>query len=559
MPWSSSDAKEHIKGLNSSQSAAWAKIANSVLSECKAKGGTDCEGKAIRIANAKAKNVKNADDIITEIFRLKRIKWKDIETDETEEGLLVKGIPVFKTGQHRDKKYDEKYIDDKMIGQFNPDEDVPLQADHSDSWKETLGWVRKLYRKGKLLLADLMLVDDNAIARWKKGLMKKWSVSINKETGKLHEISAVAFPYVKEAAIHGNVAEVGMKDYVVEETEVGTKPPKKEIVEIDAHAERPDFSSQEFDDNGKPLSINISKKEDEEKEDEEKDKNQSSSDTIDWADGIDISISSKGTPETTSLSINGKKVKKPEDISFSMYGKSVSVRYSKNTEDDNGMVKRLSYEYRTPYTDRPYYSETLPASSRASTESSNAEVRDTKVKSNVAPANQHGTSTNNNEDTEINNMSDEKNIDAKELLKEASEREEKLSTEGKEKDSKIAEMSEDIKAKTREIAEFKVDGEIAALKADGKITPAQEEKMKEFMLTLSEDDRVKFITVIKEGKPTVDLKEHSSQESKKDEDSKLDLDAMSAEEIEAAIEKYAVKEGIPVDDARDIFYEKNSK
>jgi len=554
MPWESSDAKKHIKGLNSSQSAAWAKIANSVLAKCKASGGTNCDAKAIRIANSKAKNVKNADDVITETFKLKRIKWKDIDTDETEDGLLVKGIPVFKAGKHRQTKYDEEYIDKKMIGQFDPDEDVPLQADHSDSWKETLGWVKKLYRKGKLLLADLMLVDDNAVARWKKGLMKKWSVSINKETGKLHEISAVAFPYVKEAAIHGDVAEVGMKDYVVEEKELANKPPKKEIIEIDAHAERPDAAHKEFNEDGSPVSDNIVNNDGGEKEE-----NKSTVNTINWADGIDISISSKGTQDTTTLSVDGKKIKKPEDISFSMYGTSVFLRYSKNAKDDNGMVKRISYEYRTPYTDRPVYNEELPASSRTSTESSNGEVRDTQVESNSAPSNQHCTSANNNEDTETNNMSEEKKIDAKELLREASEREEKLSAEGKEKDAKIAKMSEDMKAKEREIAEFKVDGEIAALKADGKITPAQEEKMKEFMLTLTEEARAKFIAVLKEGKPKVDLKEHSSQESKKEEDLKLDLEAMSTDEIEAAIEKYAKKEGIPVEDARDIFYEKNSK
>jgi hypothetical protein len=53
MPWTASDAKRFKKGLTSAQAAKWAKIANGVLRSCQRQGSSDCEGKAIRIANSK--------------------------------------------------------------------------------------------------------------------------------------------------------------------------------------------------------------------------------------------------------------------------------------------------------------------------------------------------------------------------------------------------------------------------------------------------------------------------------------------------------------------------
>jgi len=53
MPWSPSDAAKHKKGLSPAQAAKWAKIANGILADCQSAKGSDCEGKAIRIANSK--------------------------------------------------------------------------------------------------------------------------------------------------------------------------------------------------------------------------------------------------------------------------------------------------------------------------------------------------------------------------------------------------------------------------------------------------------------------------------------------------------------------------
>ena len=611
MPWTSGDAKKHIKGLTSAQASAWASIANSALASCKKENGSDCEGKAVRIANSKAKQVKTTEDVITEVFNVKKPKWKDIETVENEDGLLIKEIPVFRTGTHKGNKYDSDFIDNKIIKQFKPSEDIPLQADHSGSWNSTLGWVKKIYRKGKMLYADLLLSDDNAITRWKKGLMKKWSVSLDRLTGKLSEISAVAFPYVKEAAVHGEVTEVGMaRDHEVEEISKGDPLPKREVVEIDAHKERPEAVPQE----------NSSVEELNEEQDEVVQIKESDVDrlkdnaVIEMSEGVSFSITSKGTPKTTSVTLNGKSIKGADDIFFSMYGEYLSIRYTKRTEEKGGVIKRQSFEYRTPRpaVSAPYYQDyldnldsftkwtqsqrnDLPDSSFALVKrpvkdkvedralpykDANGKIDPAYVRNALARINQvEGFSAEaiahanrlltaaakkaginiSEEHAEIK-MSEEKKTDVKEseLLKEAMETQTKLSDEVKTKTDKMTKMNDDIKAKDTEIKEFKVNKEIDELKGEGKVIPAQEEKLKTFMLTLDDDKRTEFVKILREGKEAVKLGETGAQESNKEE-TKFDLEKMSVDDIEAEIKKYAKDNGVPEEDARDIFYEKYSK
>jgi len=57
MPWSPKDSLKHKKGLSADQQKKWATTANGVLKDCQAKGGKDCEGKAIRTANSKVESI----------------------------------------------------------------------------------------------------------------------------------------------------------------------------------------------------------------------------------------------------------------------------------------------------------------------------------------------------------------------------------------------------------------------------------------------------------------------------------------------------------------------
>ncbi len=186
MPWSVKDVDSKIKGLNPKQKVNWVKIANSALKSCQDNGGSDCEGRAIRIANAKAKGTQSEVDsaidnyaVVNYANSLKAKEIKSLETEQTDEGLLIKDIPVFKAGTYRETEYSIDYIDRNFIGQFDSDEDIPIQADHDPSTLATLGWVKRLNRKAKVMYADFLLIDDNAIARWKKGLMKKFSIGVD--------------------------------------------------------------------------------------------------------------------------------------------------------------------------------------------------------------------------------------------------------------------------------------------------------------------------------------------------------------------------------------------
>ena len=55
MPWTVSDVDSHKKGLSPTDKKKWVSIANAILRDCLAKGGTDatCAPKAIKIANSK--------------------------------------------------------------------------------------------------------------------------------------------------------------------------------------------------------------------------------------------------------------------------------------------------------------------------------------------------------------------------------------------------------------------------------------------------------------------------------------------------------------------------
>jgi len=68
MPWSTSDVDSHKRGLTDEQKKRWVAVANNVLKTCLDDGGNreQCEGKAIRIANAKA-IVKKESDVTDEV------------------------------------------------------------------------------------------------------------------------------------------------------------------------------------------------------------------------------------------------------------------------------------------------------------------------------------------------------------------------------------------------------------------------------------------------------------------------------------------------------------
>ncbi len=60
MPFTTADVEGHIKGLTAAQQTIWVRVANGALSSCENAGRSDCEGSAIRQANAVAGGMREA-------------------------------------------------------------------------------------------------------------------------------------------------------------------------------------------------------------------------------------------------------------------------------------------------------------------------------------------------------------------------------------------------------------------------------------------------------------------------------------------------------------------
>ncbi|MGE7648013.1 hypothetical protein ACQKM1_09435 [Peribacillus frigoritolerans] len=116
---------------------------------------------------------------------------------------LIKDAELFSTGTHRGVTYTEEDLK-RLTDSFDAKEGVPVQLDHSNSARDTVGFLQEVSVKGGKLLGRLKILDEDARKRVKSGLFKKLSVSFYLEGGKpskIREVSLVAFPQVKSARL----------------------------------------------------------------------------------------------------------------------------------------------------------------------------------------------------------------------------------------------------------------------------------------------------------------------------------------------------------------------
>lgn len=66
MPFTTADVEGHKRGLSTAQKTLWVRVANRALTVCEEAGKSDCEGKAIRQANAVAGGMQEAGCVIGE-------------------------------------------------------------------------------------------------------------------------------------------------------------------------------------------------------------------------------------------------------------------------------------------------------------------------------------------------------------------------------------------------------------------------------------------------------------------------------------------------------------
>jgi hypothetical protein len=92
-----------------------------------------------------------------------------------------------------------------LVNSFNPEDNVPLQLDHSESVRDTVGFLSEVSVEGDKLMGVIRVVDDATKGRVGKKLARKLSISFytDKEGNptKLREVSLVAFPQVKTATL----------------------------------------------------------------------------------------------------------------------------------------------------------------------------------------------------------------------------------------------------------------------------------------------------------------------------------------------------------------------
>jgi hypothetical protein len=129
MPFTIDDVDKYNKGLGDRQKERWVSVANSVLNKCQ---GDDCESSAIKQANAVIK--------------------------EMSESAEIKGVEIFATGVWHGDEYTEKDLDSMVESFSTKGFEAPVKLGHNKAQEKdgqpAFGWIERVYREGKKLLAD---------------------------------------------------------------------------------------------------------------------------------------------------------------------------------------------------------------------------------------------------------------------------------------------------------------------------------------------------------------------------------------------------------------------
>lgn len=135
----------------------------------------------------------------------------------TPEEDMLKDAELFTTGTHRGRNYTKADLQ-RLADSFNSEEEIPLQLNHSESVKDTVGFLESVHVAGEKLLGKVRIIDEDTKRRVNKKLAKKVSVSFYADSAgnpqKIREVSLVVFPQVKSAQLfheHSPLAELSKK------------------------------------------------------------------------------------------------------------------------------------------------------------------------------------------------------------------------------------------------------------------------------------------------------------------------------------------------------------
>lgn len=140
---------------------------------------------------------------------------------------LIKEAIMFSTGTHRGKEYTEEHLS-TLASNFAVEDAIPIQLDHSESARDTVGFLEEATVKDGKLLGKVRIIEEWAKSRITQKLLNKLSVSFytDKEGNptRLREVSLVAFPQVKGAKLFSENGFTSESDELVQTEEVQPMP-----------------------------------------------------------------------------------------------------------------------------------------------------------------------------------------------------------------------------------------------------------------------------------------------------------------------------------------------
>ncbi len=133
----------------------------------------------------------------------------ELAPDEVDAGeSLLKEARLFYVGVHKGRDYTVADLE-RIVENFDPDQAVPIQLDHSSSARDTVGFVRKLWLEddGLELHGEMEFLGRENVERVRLGLWKRVSVSleIKRPDMKLIEVSITPFPALSNAEMFSKI------------------------------------------------------------------------------------------------------------------------------------------------------------------------------------------------------------------------------------------------------------------------------------------------------------------------------------------------------------------
>ncbi|MCQ6565861.1 hypothetical protein ACQVPC_00345 [Bacillus mycoides] len=115
---------------------------------------------------------------------------------------LIKEAELFSVGIHRGRNYTVKDLQE-LANSFDAEERIPLQLDHSDSVRDTVGVLESVKVVGSKLMGTVRIIDEAIKEKVANKTAKKLSISFYTDSKgnptKFREVSIVAFPQLKGA------------------------------------------------------------------------------------------------------------------------------------------------------------------------------------------------------------------------------------------------------------------------------------------------------------------------------------------------------------------------